>query len=79
MSRKFSAVGTGEKFQITNKSKRPKLKMSNLFGSLDIEILDFIGIWCLAFDISKYPNTGYDTLTVNRESRLGGIPLNIES
>jgi hypothetical protein len=51
--------------------------MSNLFGSLDIEILDFIGLWCLAFDISKYPNTGYGTSTGNRESRLGGIPLNI--
>jgi hypothetical protein len=31
--------------------------MSNLFGSLDIEVLDFIGIWCLEFDISEYLNT----------------------
>jgi len=31
--------------------------MTNLFGSLDIDILDFIGIWCLGFDISEYLNT----------------------
>jgi hypothetical protein len=30
--------------------------MTNLFGSLDIEIWDFIGIWCLEFDISEYLN-----------------------
>ena len=31
--------------------------MTNLFGSLDIEILDFIGIWCLEFEISEVLNT----------------------
>jgi hypothetical protein len=31
--------------------------MTNLFGSLDIEIWDFIGIWDLGFDISEYFNT----------------------
>jgi hypothetical protein len=31
--------------------------MTNLFGSLDIEIWDFIGIWCLEFDISEHLNT----------------------
>jgi len=31
--------------------------MTNLFGSLDIDIWDFIGIWCLGFDISEYLNT----------------------
>ena len=31
--------------------------MTDLFGSLDIEIWNFIEIWCLEFDISKYLNT----------------------
>ena len=31
--------------------------MSNLFGFLDIEIWDFIEIWCLKFEISEYLNT----------------------
>ena len=31
--------------------------MSNLFGSLDIGIWDFIGIWCLEFEISEFLNT----------------------
>ena len=31
--------------------------MTNLFGSLDSDIWDFIGIWCLEFDISEYLNT----------------------
>ena len=31
--------------------------MTNLFGSLDIEILDFLDIWCLGFEISKVLNT----------------------
>ena len=31
--------------------------MTNLFGSLDIEILDFLDIWCLGFEISEYLNT----------------------
>jgi hypothetical protein len=31
--------------------------MTNLFGSLDIDIWDFIGIWCLEFDISEFLNT----------------------
>ena len=28
-----------------------------LFGSLEIEIWDLLGIWCLEFDISEHPNT----------------------
>ena len=31
--------------------------MTNLFGSLDIEIWDFIEIWCLGFEISEVLNT----------------------
>ena len=31
--------------------------MPNLFGSLDINILDLLGIWCLEFDISEHFNT----------------------
>jgi len=31
--------------------------MPNLFGSLDIDIWDFIGIWCLEFEISEVLNT----------------------
>ena len=31
--------------------------MTKLFGSLDIEIWDFIGIWYLEFDISEFLNT----------------------
>jgi hypothetical protein len=31
--------------------------MPNLFGSLDIDIWDFIGIWRLEFEISEYLNT----------------------
>ena len=31
--------------------------MSNLFGLLDIEIWDFIEIWCLGFEISEVLNT----------------------
>ncbi len=31
--------------------------MSKLFGSLDIEIWDSIGIWCLEFEIFEYLNT----------------------
>ena len=31
--------------------------MSNLFGSLDIEIWDFIEICCLDFEISEYLHT----------------------
>ena len=31
--------------------------MTNLFGSLDIGIWDFIGIWRLGFEISEYLNT----------------------
>ena len=31
--------------------------MSNLFGSLDIEIWDLIVIWCLEFDISEVLNS----------------------
>jgi hypothetical protein len=30
--------------------------MTNLFGSLDIEIWDLFGIWCFEFDISAYPD-----------------------
>ena len=30
--------------------------MTNLFRSLDIDIWDIIGIWCLEFDIFKYIN-----------------------
>jgi hypothetical protein len=30
--------------------------MTSLFGSLDIDIWDFIGIWCLEFEISEYLN-----------------------
>jgi len=33
--------------------------MTNLFGSLDIDIWDFVGIWCFEFDISEYLNTRY--------------------
>jgi hypothetical protein len=46
------------KIQIT----KPKLQtnnndqISNLLGSLDIEIWDLIGIWCLGFEISEYLN-----------------------
>ncbi|MEN8690817.1 MAG: hypothetical protein AB1Z20_12000, partial [Desulfobacterales bacterium] len=32
-------------------------RLHNLFGSLDIEIWDFTGIWCLEFEISDYLNT----------------------
>ena len=32
-------------------------KIPNLFEPLDIEIWDFIGIWCLEFEISEYLNT----------------------
>ena len=31
--------------------------MTNRLGSLDIDIWDFIGIWCLEFEISEYLNT----------------------
>ena len=31
--------------------------MSNLFGSLAIDIWDFIGIWRLEFEISEFLNT----------------------
>ena len=31
--------------------------MTNLFGSLDIEIWDFLGIWCLEFEIFEFLNT----------------------
>jgi hypothetical protein len=31
--------------------------MTNLFGSLDIEIWGFLGSWCLEVDISEYLNT----------------------
>jgi hypothetical protein len=46
--------------------------MSNLFGSLDIEIWDFIEIWCLEFEISEYLNTqdsiSKDYLTIEYSS-----------
>jgi hypothetical protein len=32
-------------------------KIQNLFGSLNIIIWDFLGIWCLEFEISQYFNT----------------------
>ena len=41
--------------------------MSNLFGSLDIEIWDFIGIWCLKFDISEYFLKAFQPGTLNLE------------
>jgi hypothetical protein len=31
--------------------------MTNLFGSFDIGILDFLGTWCLVIEISENPNT----------------------
>ena len=31
--------------------------MTNLFGLLDIEVLDLIEIWCLRFEISEVLNT----------------------
>ena len=31
--------------------------MTNLFGSLDSKILDFLDIWCLGFEISEVFNT----------------------
>ena len=31
--------------------------MTNLSGSLDIDIWDLIGIWCLEFDISEHFKT----------------------
>jgi hypothetical protein len=34
-----------------------KFKMTNLFGSLVIGIWDFLGMWCLGFDISEHLNT----------------------
>jgi hypothetical protein len=34
-----------------------KFKMINLFGSLDIVFLDFIGILCLGFEIYESLNT----------------------
>ena len=36
-----------------------KFKKTNLFGSLDIEIWNFIEIWCFEFEISGYLNTRY--------------------
>ena len=56
--------------------------MTNLFGSLDIEIWDFLGIWCLEFDISEYLNTrdsvsidyrsiGYSTVKFHMSVPLG--------
>jgi hypothetical protein len=41
--------------------------MSNLFGSLDIKIWDFIGIRCLTFDISEYFLKAFQPGTLNLE------------
>ena len=39
--------------------------MTNLFGSLVIEIWDFIGIWCLEFEISEYLLRAFQPRTMN--------------
>ena len=49
--------------------------MSNLIGSLDFEIWDFIGIWCLIFDISEYLNTR-ESIFKDYLSIRGIVPLN---
>ena len=41
--------------------------MTNLFGSLDIGIRDFLDIWCLSFEISEDPHTR-DILSKNYPS-----------
>ena len=47
--------------------------MTNLFGSLDIGIWDFIEIWCLGFEISEYPNTRDISLKIT--ILLSTVPL----
>ena len=44
--------------------------MSNLVGSLDIEIWDFIGIWCLEFEISEYLLRAFKPGTLNPYMKL---------
>ena len=57
--------------------------MTNLFGSLDVEIWDLLGIWCVEFEISDYLSsqdifykdylsTGHGTVKFQR-SCLGGF------
>jgi hypothetical protein len=55
-----------------------------MFGSLDIEIWGFLGIWCLEFEISEYLNTpdsiskdypsiGYGAVKFHKRVRRGMI------
>ena len=64
--------------------------MTNLFGSLVIELLDFIGIWCLKFDISEHFNTrdsisidylsiGYGTVKFHKRVQGSGFKGSINS
>jgi hypothetical protein len=50
-----------------------KLQNVKLFGSLDIEIWDLFGIWCLEFDISGYLDPWIGSLKF--AFRLGIAPL----
>ena len=48
--------------------------MTNLFGSLDIDVWGLFGIWCLEFDISEYLHTrGMVSLKIT--SLLGIVPF----
>ena len=38
----------------------PKLQNSKQFRSLDIDIWNFIGIWCLEFEIYQHVNTPWN-------------------